>query len=522
MGRSISAGSQKPVVSLQEETAGIFTWRHPRSQTQPATIWLTKEMRVVWCFLLLYSIGFLVFYPRASTNFDELSYVRQAAAFAAGHTAVDTVNPFTGSHQQVFPYDYPPGTAAFMTPFVWLGGWRGAFLLGLVSVLACVLFTAKWIVDSGGSPLWALVILGFAPTLVMARTAMSDVPSACLVAAGLWLFWPQDAAAWRRLLAGFIAGASLCLREPNPILFAVFFAGALLRRERNLLPLIAGGIAGVACRPLGALLAYGNPWFIKYQPYGFGVRHVPENLVMYLTALLVLVPIGLILGLAYRGFRWPELTSTVTLFVGMFIFYNYNGASSGGLRQWLLSLRFMIPLLPILAFAMAHTGPRWYAAFLRWRPRENRLAWMKFTRAAVVIWLCGVAVAGLLANWRSERYSAVYQDAVAALYANTSATQPIVADIPATAKFLNELYGPRMVAELNGISRAEIGTLAVRHKIVQIVFFDRDDSDYWLDKSAQHGKFMDDVSGQFATTLKLERRFPGLGVLRIWIVSGRS
>ena len=495
---------------------------HPRHRLL-AGFWLGNQMRVVWCISLLYALSFLCFYPKALTNFDEVSYVRQAAAFAAGSPTVDTIDPFTGLHTKITPSDYPAGTAALMAPFVWIGGWRGAFLLGLVAVLGCVLFTAKWIAENGGSPLWALIILGYVPMLVMARTAMSDVPSAFLVAAGLWLFWPSDqTSAWRRLAAGFVAGASVALREPTPILFALFFAGALLRRERFVLPLIVGGFAGLACRPLGAALAYGNPWFVKIQFYGFTGLHLRENLVMYLIALLVIVPAGLILALGYRGLRWPELTSTVALFVGMFIVYNYDAAASGGPKQWVLSLRFMIPLLPILAFAMAHTGPRWYAAFLRRMPESNRRAWTKVADWGVAIWLIGILAAGLLVNWQIERWSASHRDVVTALYANTVPAEPIVADTPATVKFLNELYGRRMVAELTGMSLQQVRALIDRHKTIQIVLFERDDSDYWLTKSSQHSKFISDVSGEFAASLKLERRFPGLGVLRIWSVTSRS
>jgi len=452
-----------------------------------------------------------------------VSYVRQAAAFAAGATTVDAFDPYSGLHHATPPSDYPPGTSALMAPFVWVAGWRGAFLLGLIASLLCVLITARWIADSGGSPLYALLILGFVPTLVMARTAMSDVPSACLVAAGLWLFWSgNEGPAWRRLAAGFIAGASVCLREPNPILFAVFFLGAVVRRERHLIPLIVGGLAGVFCRPLGAAIAYGDPLFMKVQFYGFTGLHLSQNLIMYLTALLVLLPGGLIFALGYRGRRWPELVSTVASFVGMFMVYNYNASGSGGLKQWMLSLRFLIPLLPIVVFAMAHTCPRWYAAFLRSRDAARRTAWNSLSRAAVAIWLAGVVAMGFLVNWRSDQWGKLHQDLVGALYANTDPAKPVVADIPATIKFLNELHGRRMVAPLTGIQSSDIRALIDRYGVAQFVFFNRDDSDYWLAKSQEDKMLMDVLSTQFAPTVRLEQRFPALGVLRIWNVRGRS
>jgi hypothetical protein len=482
-------------------------------------------MRIVWGVLLLYVVGFFCFYPRALTNYDEVSYVRQAASFASGSATVNDVDAFTGQHQRVHPSDYPAGTSALMAPFVWLAGWRGAFLLGLLAISACTLITARWIAESGGSPLFALAVLGYLPAMVLARTGMSDLPSALLVAAGLWLFWKDDQSSpWPRLAAGFLAGASYCLREPNPALFAIFFAGALLRRERHIIALIVGGLAGVACRPLSAFLVYGNPFFVKDYFYGFSGHYVGQNLVMYLTALLVLVPGGLIFVLGYRGKRRLELIATVLVYVGLFVDYNYNGASSGGLKQWMLSLRFLIPLTPIVAFAMAETCPRWYDAFARSLRPESRPRLQQAARAAVAVWVIGIVVAGLVVNWRSQLWSKLHEEVANSVYANTDAAHPVMADQPATVKFLNELHGERTLVNLdlgnasNDVRRNQLLQLLNRNEMVQIVLFGRDDSDYWLQKSKDDEGFIRDISQQLHATLKLQQRFPGLGVLRIWDV----
>jgi hypothetical protein len=491
--------------------------------------WFSGQMRVVWALVLLYAAGFVCFYPKALTNFDEVSYVRQAVSLASGSPTVDSVDPFTGRHQRLHPSDYPAGTSALMAPLVWMAGWRGTFLLGLLALSASTLFTARWIADSGGSPLYALLVLGYLPAMVIARAGMSDVPSACLVAAGLWLFWAGDQSTpWRRLGAGFLAGASMCLREPNPVLFAIFFAGALLRRERHIAALIAGGLAGLACRPLLAFWVYGNPLFVKAHVYGFTGFYARENALMYLAALLVLVPGGLIFTLFYRGKRWIELIATVLVYVAIFVGWDYNGAPSGGLKQWILSLRFLIPVVPIVAFAMAQTCPQWFQAVARSLGPQRRVAFERAARAAVALWIAGIAVAGLLVNWRSELWSQLHADVVQALYANTDPDLPIMADLPATVKFLNELHGQRMLVDLdlgdqgNEVRRSQLLRLLDRNKTVQIVLFDRDDSDYWVNKWNADEAFIAAISQQLHPKLKLHRRFPGLGVLRIWNVSERT
>src|ERR1700722_8573404 len=512
MGPSLMINNS-PRVGLQPELAVPVG-----AGATPAAGWFSGQMRTVWALVLFYAVGFLIFYPRGLTNFDEVSYVRQAVTLARGSATVDTIDPFTGQHQKLQPSDYPAGTSLLMVPFVWLAGWRGTFLLGLLAISAATLFTARWIADAGGSPLYALAVLGYLPAMVMARTGMSDLPSACLVAAGLWLFWPENQSApWRKLAAGFLAGASICLREPNPVLFAIFFAGALFRRERHIGALIAGGLAGVACRPLIAELVYGNPLYVKGHVFGFSGQYAPENLLMYLTALLVLVPGGLIFTLFYRGKRWLELIATVVLYVGIFIDWNYNGAASGGLKQWMLSLRFLIPVLPIVAFAMAQTCPRWYQAVARSLNPQRRLTWDRVLRGTLAVWVTGIVVAGLLVNWRSERWSKLHEDLTQAVYANTDPAEPVMADQPATVKFLNELYGQRVLVDLDlgsasdEFRRAQLLRLLERNKTVQIVLFGRDDSDYWLNKSKGDQAFVADISRQLHATLKLQWSFPGLG-----------
>jgi hypothetical protein len=523
MRSSTSDTNIKPVWILDREAAGSIVSDSADAPGRTTAIRLRKQMLIVSCILLSYAVGFVCFYPGALTNFDEVSYIRQAVTFANGSTTVDTIDPFTGSHQKTHPSDYPPGTSALMTPFVWVGGWRGAYGFELLALMACVLFTARWIAESGGSPLFALIILGYPPTLVMARTGMSDVPSACLVAAGLWLFWPdQGQTAWRRFGAGLIAGASLSLREPNLILFAIFFAGALLRRERNLAALVVGGVAGVSTRLLSAAIVYGNPLFVKNHGYSFTGLYASQNLFMYLTALLLLVPAGLLCAFFYRGRRWPELFSTTLSFTLLFVLYDYNASPSSGLKQWVLAPRFFIPLLPILAVAMAHTIPAWWQRVLRSISIQHRRTWWIFGRGAVMTWLAGVAVMGFAAN----RYHAIWgnnhEQIVRAVYSNTDSSHPVLTDIPATVKFLNELHGRRIEGDLMGMSEDDIHRLLDRYGAVNVVFFDRDDSDYWVQKAQHNQAVMDTLTKQHPATIAVQQRFHGLGVLQIWKIAGRS
>ena len=143
MSRTLSDTNSNPDLALEQEA--IVPSRASRTAVQSgaqvpppkSNLWFTNEMRIVWGVLLLYVLGFLCFYPRALTNSDEVAYVRQAVSLASGSATVDAVDPFTGQHHRVHPSDYPAGTSSLMVPFVWLAGWRGTFLLGLLALLGC-------------------------------------------------------------------------------------------------------------------------------------------------------------------------------------------------------------------------------------------------------------------------------------------------------------------------------------------------------------------------------------------------
>ena len=137
--------------------------------------------------LASYWLGFALFPPAALGINDEVFYVHQAAAFARGAVADTVLDPLTGQPRRVLPSTYPVGTSLLQAPFVRLGGWRAAPVVSVLALTATVLLLTRWIGFAGGPPLAALLFLGFPPTLVLGRTAMSDVPGAFIVTLGLWL-----------------------------------------------------------------------------------------------------------------------------------------------------------------------------------------------------------------------------------------------------------------------------------------------------------------------------------------------
>ena len=196
----------------------------------------------ILAFVLVYASGLALYWPRILSISDEASYVRQAVAFAHGTRTVAVAVPFSSSPKAVTPGTYPVGTSAFLVPFVFFGGWRGAAAGAFVALVLTLLILRRWLREEGRSPGFVLLMLGYPAVLLLSRIAMSDMPSAAVVTLGLWLFFKgRGRPWWISYASGLAAGASLLFRETNALPFVAFYSGALVRRERRVFALKARG-----------------------------------------------------------------------------------------------------------------------------------------------------------------------------------------------------------------------------------------------------------------------------------------
>jgi len=300
--------------------------------------------RIVMIACALYALGFFAFYPNAITNDDESGYIRQTTLVMQGTASIPRVNPLSGRTEPFYASRYPTGTALSMAIPTAIAGWRAGYIVQCASLLAGTLLLGHWLRQEGRSPIFALLLLSYMPNLVMGRVAMSDVPSLFLVVLGLWLFWRGIGSDWKWWLAsGFVAGGSIMFRESNPIPFAAFFAGAVLRRERHVWALVVGGFAGLGLRVGANVFFFADPLHYR-SPYVLAtLASLPERLPVYALALLVFVPGGLVLALLYRGRRWPELCIAVAGFVVAYLIQiNYASATSV-LKNSVVTPRYLIP-----------------------------------------------------------------------------------------------------------------------------------------------------------------------------------
>ncbi|MGH0034733.1 MAG: hypothetical protein ACQGVK_06860 [Myxococcota bacterium] len=452
-----------------------------REESEKRESWERSGTWVLAGLALAYVVGFAAFYPRTITVTDELAYVRQAQVVATGVDRETITHPLTGeSVEREIKTVYPLGTAMLLAPWIALGGWPLAFLTPALCLLGALALTALWLRQEGRSPLAAAVLLGFPAALVLGRVCMSETPSLLWVSLGLLLFW-LGIDRRRELLwgaAGLVAGSSLLFRESNALLFAPLFAGAALRRDRAWWMLLLGGLAGVGLRLAASAWMWGDPLHYKSPGYGFGPASLLGNLPLYGLALLVLVPGGLVAGVSYRGRRAPEIVATVVLFVGFYLLYDYGGGSSGLAKQLVLGPRFFVPLLPILAFALAEAVPRW-ALWLEERLGGHRVALRRAARWGLCLWLAGVALASIGAHAVHARWSASQAAIREAIYETTPEGSVLVTNSAALVKFISPVFGERTHLDRRNVDPRVARTLARRRGAFFVVFLDRSDSEHW-------------------------------------------
>jgi hypothetical protein len=385
-------------------------------------------------------------------------------------------------------------------------GWRGAALLSAIALIVAVLVTRQWLRDAGRDGAFAILIPAYAGALFFGRIAMSDVPSAAVVAATLWLTWRAERGPWWAFSAGAAAGASLLLRETNAVILGPILLGALLRGRGSRTAMLAGGLTGVAMRLWISRELFGSALYLRDPGFGFSLRAMLENLPVYALLLLVLFPLGAALPWLYRGERRAELGAAVALYVAIFLFYDYSAArESGTVRGLILTSRYLIPLLPVLVFMAADVYPR----LARGAPRLGALK--RPAELAVVV--AAFAVHPMVARLESDARSIV-----AAIQRDTEEAIPVLTNHRATLKYLNPVYGARHLILRSHVSARDVRGFVAKHGALSIVFLDRDDSEPFRRDAAENARLLDELGQRCALVVQRDARHDSgvrLRVLRV-------
>ncbi len=470
--------------------------------------------RLVAAILLLYVLGFALWYPSVAINTDEQMFLNQARLLLEGKTTIAKVDPFTGETFEYIGRPYANGLPYLMAPFVWAGGVGAAYWVPLLSLVAAVLLMGRWLQEEGLSPLFALLALGFAPTLVLGRVAMSDVPSLALVSLGLFLFWRGLHRGWSWWLAsGFVAGSAMTVRVTNCLPFLGLYAGTVVRRERHCLALIVGGLVGLGVRVLVSYLQFGDALHERDR-YFYDLAGLGDRLSLYLFGLLVLAPGGLLAVLAYRGRRRPELVFTVLFYLAFFLFQEFSTDTTGLAKRVVLALRYFIELLPLIVLATAEAAPRAWQAQLARLSERGRARATRAAAFALAVWLAGLSVAALAVHAYLGRWSQTQAAIAAAIHRHTGDESVLVTNPEATRKFLRQIERRYIHADSGEIGPEGVAELLRRHGEVFVVLLDRSDSEYWRRRSQLNQAFIEAVALPLPPVL--DQHFTPTDRLRIW------
>ncbi len=313
----------------------------------------------------------IVWYPPAIAIEDESAYLAQARILARGELIGTQPTDMTIGMVQTSKgviAKFPPGQPLLLALTQFGGSWRTGFIIGLLVLLGVTWLTATLLQRDGRSPLWAALVL-LHPTLILyARTLMSDVTAALVLTAG---FAWSDMRNARPFKAGLAFGLAPVFRTavvPVAAALGLLFVLRLARASRW------GDVAfavGGAAVPLVALFFYnayvfGTP-FESHSPvatfFDWSTSH--QRALFYAMALNLLWPALAIAVIMSRHPRRVEAQLVLAISYVFFVAYYFVDRRYGLPADFVVGLRFFVPILPILAIVYVERIESWVPQFSR-------------------------------------------------------------------------------------------------------------------------------------------------------------
>jgi hypothetical protein len=343
----------------------------------------------------------------------------------------------------------------------------------------------------------------------------------------LWLFWRGlDRGAGWWLAAGFVAGASLFLRPTNPVPFVPLFAGTVLRRDRRCGALVLGGLVGVGAYLASmdwvygdSLYLYGDALYTFRPDYALSLEGLHERLLLYSLGLLILVPGGLVFTLAYRGRRRPEVIASLVGFLGVYLAQPYSMEGTAPMKRMVLALRYLIPILPLVAFAMAESVPRVGRHLLEQRQGKARFRFERVARGGLATALAALAVACVAVHPKFSAWASTQAEIRDEIHRRVPVEDVFITNWQATRKFFSELDLKFKPIWPNLIRPEDVPDLVEQYGRIFIVFLDRTDSEMWRRDMKANAEFV--LALELTPDLLVDRQVSPTDRLRIWQI-GRA
>jgi hypothetical protein len=356
---------------------------------------------------LLFSVGLVLWvailaltWPRAPSFIDEIGYVGSAKLLLGGHLRHVAHSPGAWISTPSGPVaKFSLAFPALLAPFVALTP-RAAFVVPVIATLLIAATARAALKSWGRSPLWALLVLGHPTLIILARTAMADVPQAAAALGAWWLCKRGRTLGTIACLAILVGlkptGAALALAIVAGE--ALTSAAALRAREaaawRRVGAGIVGGLAGLALSLTQNWLGTGtfrsagyDTIFEHLQP--FALVYATARLPIHLTTLLFVPPL-LVAG-AWPFWRRRDFGPLLVVggYLAMMSVYFFSDFGASRLETLVLSPRL---ILPVVVFLLVGYGA-WLAGIIAGLQKRTSDGTMAPTPA----WLASALLLGPLA-----------------------------------------------------------------------------------------------------------------------------
>lgn len=406
----------------------------------------------------LFASTYALHWPAMYSTADEASYVGTALTFARGHLRSDTAGV-----ELAFPVHSRAGHSVGRYPLGWplllagvvRGGPAACFGLALALHLAAAALMARLLWVLGRDVGWAALLLFYPTAVLYSRTLMANGPTMVLVLAGavLYLAARLDAGGGRAgplLLAGLCLGLAGLMR---PVAFGLVLAFALsaawrMRARGARAALRAGILLGAGAIPavlLGAgynLVAFGaltrTGYHLAAHEHLFAFEYAWPKLVVY-TGLLLLVYPGLAAApFLDRGRLSVEARFALAWYLGVYGFYYYLEQGGGRIETTVKSLRFFLPVAPLLLASYANLWERLLAG-----PRAER-----WRRALLAFAVVALAAGTFLLQRRHADFQSELAVSRSAIYNASAEGDVIVSTMDGLKLLQNRWWGEREILDL--------------------------------------------------------------------------
>jgi hypothetical protein len=206
--------------------------------------------------------------------------------------------------------------------------------------------------------------------------------------------------------------------------------------------------------------------------------------------------------------------AAILAFVGLYLTQEYWTHATSWLPNLLITPRYLIPIVPLMAFAMAETVPRLWRRFAV----KGGAPFESITGAVLACWVGAVLLAAFAVHPAFHAFSATQAKIQSTLDRHIDRGGVLVTNLAATRKFLPELELAYLPLDRFDIEIEDANELIEKYGQITVAFLDRSDSRFWRRDRAVNADFIAGLEPE--PVLLADETFGEHERLRIWRVGG--